>query len=76
MIIFKPETFGTKNSSSDEEENYNDQPPIIRNSLMGVNIVLIMFVLDHVQTERFRYAPKRNEAVLLVRIDVTATISQ
>eukprot|EP00111_Clytia_hemisphaerica_P000310 TCONS_00000815-protein len=35
MIIFKPETFGTKSSNSDEEENFNDQPPIIRNSLMG-----------------------------------------
>ena len=32
--------------------------------------------IDNVQTERFRYAPKRNEAVLLVRIDVTTTISQ
>ena len=31
---------------------------------------------DNVQMERFHYAPKRNEAVLLVRIDVIATISQ
>ena len=32
-------------------------------------------ILDHVQTGRFRYAPKQNEAVLLVRIDVAATIN-
>ena len=38
--------------------------------------------LRHVQTERcqkksrLRYAPLRNEAVLLVRIDVTGSISQ
>ena len=50
---------------------------------LGLRVSLISFVdakdfdvLDHVQTERFRYAPKRNEAVLLVRIDITAAISQ
>jgi len=35
MLIFKPETFG-KNISN--EENLDDEPPIIRNSLMGVSI--------------------------------------
>ena len=32
--------------------------------------------LDQVHTERFRYAPKRNEVIVLVRIDLTATITQ
>lgn len=33
MVIFKPETFGTKNTGN--EEDVIDEPPIIRNSLMG-----------------------------------------
>lgn len=35
MLIFKPETFGTKNNNSIEQENH-DEPPIIRNSLIAV----------------------------------------
>ena len=36
----------------------------------------LFFHLDHVHTLWFRSVPKRNEAVLLVIIDVTATINQ
>lgn len=32
-LIFKPETFGTKNNNNDEEEGH-DEPPMIRNSLI------------------------------------------
>ena len=43
MLIFKPETFGTKNNNSFEQENH-DEPPIIRNSLIAVrnffNVIL------------------------------------
>ena len=49
---------------------------LVRRDVSEFEVCLILTNLDHVQTERFRYALYRNEAILLARIDVTGLISQ